>query len=285
MMRKYLINIFIAFAIFLSACDKIEEPFMSGNTSNSDTSDIKQQYVLVEYFTGHRCPNCPKAAQQLKVLKEVYKDKLIFISVHAGSFAIPMGVNYSQTDYRTPVGDELDGHFKLTEISTPNGLVNRKKLNNDIVIPPDSWGTMIAEEISQKPQMNINISQAIIENNDAKVKIKTDVLEELEGTFMISMYIVEDSIQSYQKNNNEQFGLVPDISDYIHRFVLRGSMNGTWGDMLHSGILSQGQAIEKDFNMSLSDKWNLDKLYIVCFIYNRDTEEIIQVQMKRFIKK
>ena len=54
--------------------------------------------ILLEDYTGHKCGNCPRAAEKAEELKEIYGDQLIPIAIHAGFFASDFGGNFT-TDF------------------------------------------------------------------------------------------------------------------------------------------------------------------------------------------
>jgi len=59
--------------------------------------------------------------------------------------------------------------------------------------------------------------------------------------------------------------------------VLRGSMNGTWGDTLSSTGVTSGTQLSKDISYTISNgTWNKDHMHIVVFIYDAVTLEVIQ---------
>ncbi len=270
---------FLAGIILFASCDIIEPPYTTtGNGTDTTSTQIKQK-VFVEYFTGHRCPNCPAEAFQLKQLKQQYGDRLIFISVHAGYFAEPVTGNYS-ADYRTTTGNELDAAFSVTAISTPNALVNRNDYLGNVVLPPASWASAIAEELLKIPTAAIYLEPGV-QGSNLQLNAGVKPLDNMEGTYMISAYIVEDSIISCQKNNNPEVGATPDIPDYAHRYLLRGSMNGTWGDTLFSPQALPTDSFAKNFTAPIDPQWNVSKLYVVCFVYNKETERVVQVEMKK----
>lgn len=264
-------------ATIIESCDIVSPPYMLQPNSDTTIFDI-QQNVLVEYFTGHRCPNCPTEALQLKQLKTLYGERLIFISVHAGPFASPAQPNYT-TDYRTPAGNELDQHFQVTAISTPNALINRVEYNNSVVIAPTAWATVIAQEINKTPKIIINLQ---ITQNQQQIQVKgiVQTKEIFQEPHFISFYIVEDSLQSYQKNNNPQIGSTPDIPDYYHRYVLRGSVNGTFGEKIFN-TAQINEKFEITHSFISQAYWNISKLYVLCFVYNENTGEIVQSVMKK----
>jgi hypothetical protein len=272
------ILLFIAISAVISSCDVIEPPYTTNNGQDTTSQQVVQK-VYVEYFTGHRCVNCPTEAAQLKHLKSIYGDKLIFISVHAGAFAAPSSPNY-EVDYRTTTGNELDSYFNVTAISTPNSLINRKEYEGNVVLAPAAWAGAIAAELLRIPEAAIYLNPTLSGNN---IIIEGGIkpLVQIDGTFMVSAYIVEDSILSFQKNNNPEIGTTPDISDYYHRYMLRASMNGTFGDTLFSTVALPSDSFTVSYSTPADPSWNTSKLYVVCFVYNKETDEVLQVEMKK----
>lgn len=279
-MKTFLFTFITCIALCLiQSCDIIEPPYTTGNNIDTTGGQV-QQKVLVEYFTGHRCPNCPTEAYHLKQLKQQYGDRLIYISVHSGFFAEPLPSGNYTADYRTNTGNELDAAFGVTAISTPNALINRTVYESNLVIPPASWAGAIAEQLLKIPMVAMYMETSIQGNN---IQVGTGVKPrfQIDGTFMISTYIVEDSIISYQKNNNPEIGPTPDIPNYAHRYVLRTSMNGTFGDTLFSPVAMPADSFSKTFSLPLNPAWNTAKLYAVSFIYNKETDAVLQVEMKK----
>jgi len=267
-------------AAMISSCDIIEPPYTTGGNNNDTGSVEVKQKVYVEYFTGHRCPNCPAEAFQLKQLQQQFGDRLIFISVHSGFFAEPLASGNYTSDYRTTTGNQLDQAFSVTSISTPNALVNRTSFDGNVVLPPASWAGAIAEQLLKLPAAAIYL-EPTFQGNNIQLNAGIKPLAQIDGTFMISAYIVEDSIISYQKNNNASIGVTPDIPDYAHRYVLRGSLNGTFGDTLFSPTANLTDSFTVQLTAAKDPIWNNAKLYVVCFVYNKETDEVLQVEMKK----
>lgn len=255
------------------SCDKIEPPY-TNNPNQNDTSTTIKQMVYVEYFTGHRCVSCPTESARLKSLYNQYSDRLIYVSIHSGFFAAPLAGNFS-ADYRTTAGNDLDTYYGVTAISTPNALINRKSYESSHVISPGSWSSVIAQEILEIPKIKINLN-ANIQAGSVNVVADIQTLMSLDDKHNFTVFIVEDSIQSYQKNNNTDIGPTPDITDYYHRFVLRQSMNGSFGETLFDSPASSNTSFNKPLSVSLNSAWNVNKLYAICVVTNGITEEVVQ---------
>ena len=89
------------------------------------------------------------------------------------------------------------------------------------------------------------------------------------------VYLVEDSIINWQK----WYGHIPEnVPDFAHRHVFRKSLNGAWGDRLSGSVKSVGQIISKSFATNISIKYKHKKCYIVAFVQNNLTKEVLQVE-------
>jgi hypothetical protein len=74
------------------------------------------------------------------------------------------------------------------------------------------------------------------------------------------------------------------VPDFAHRHVLRKSLNGTWGDRLSGSVKSAGQIISKSFTTTISSKYKQKKCYIVAFVQNNLTKEVLQVEEIKLIE-
>jgi len=278
---KFLLGIIFISVIFY-ACDKVDEPYINENVPWVPTG----KKVLLEDFTGHKCVNCPGAAILAHELQDQYKDHLVVIAIHAGYFAQPSASGDYAYDFRTPTGDELDNFFGVSALGNPKGMVNRIGEGTAKVLNPDDWSGAIGESISQFPSIEINISNSYdTAQNKLESTIETEFLLDMEGTYNICAFIIEDSIVRAQKNNDPNIGPTLDWPDYVHMHVLRGSMNGTWGEKIGSGNIAANTIFENNYSIETgTTDWKAGHCSVVVFIYNEATKEVIQAEEKAFIE-
>ena len=275
--------------IIFSSCDKIEEPFIVEANPDwcgdaNSTEAIKR--ILVEEFTGHKCSGCPNATRALNELTEFYCDHLIIVACHSGPsvFTSPDDSGPLSTDFRTTECDSIVEAFGGLS-SLPKGFVNR--LNNGAFLSSGEWGSEIQNLIfdlnGEKilPDLDININYDIInfENKEIEINITIDYLTQLQGNYNLAVLITESNIISGQKDGNET------IENYEHNHIYRSAVNGTWGE----GI-DVNNTIEKNysfiFNSSNNINWNvdwnkIDNCAIVAYIYDVETEKIIQASERK----
>lgn len=275
MKNLHKIFVILIIASFVS-CDIIEPPYTQGTNGPTPTDTVVRK-VLLEDYTGHMCPNCPAAAVIAHQLMELYPGKITLVTVHAGYFAELASPNF-MTDFRCPTGDDLNTFFGVDLIGNPNGTINRKEFSGSRVVGPDDWASKVAELLTLTPDADINLSETFNSGTSTiDLTAKVDFFSEFSNPVMISAYLTEDSIVDYQKNNDPVVGTTPDIADYVHMHVLRGSMNGTWGDTLAALGVAAGTQLSKPLSYTITNGiWNKDRMHIVVFIYDAVTLEVIQ---------
>lgn len=271
---KNIASLLLVITVIFS-CDKIEEPYMvkSTNVNNIDTSTHFRR-ILIEDYTGHTCGNCPRSHEKLQDLIEIYGNKLVPICMHVGSFAEPhAGTKYS-TDYRTPAGDELNLFFGNENAGLPNGMINRFSLDGNVTLSHSVWQQVIDSLLNIALEADLKISSTYnASSNSLDVSVVITALTDITSKVNLVVYIKEDSLISCQMDYAHN---PVDIIDYTHRYVMRGAINSTWGDVVGETGMSMNQSITKTYSYTLNSAWNASHCKIVAFVYYDDTKVIIQ---------
>lgn len=260
---------------FIAGCDEVEKPYMEEiNQCGDADAPIPIRQILVEKFTGHKCGNCPDADEELHELEAMYCNHIIPVEIHAGYFAQAASSGKYAYDFTTSTGDELDEYFGASEAGLPNALINRTEYNQSLIQGPDSWATTISRILEKAPEADINMEAGVPENSrEASVDVDVSFLEQLEGSVHLTLYLLEDSIVSWQKD----YDATPeDIENYPHNNVLRMAINGTWGEEIISGTVNEGKLINKEFHFTVDEEWKIKQCKIVAYIYDGSTKQVIQ---------
>ena len=275
----------IALVLF-PACDIIEGERVEGTPAGPTDTTTTQQKVLLEYFTGHTCGTCPPKAALIPDLKNTFGDRLIDIGVHAGPLAEPTlnpdpNAKYKY-DFRTAAGNELYNNYSFS--SVPNGLVNRTEYNGSVIQGGTAWASAIGQLINQEPVARLEISNTWNESTGLiGTEVKTKFLKDLTATVNLAVYVIENKIVNWQKDYD---ATPPDVPDYVHKNVLRGSMNTTWGETIANGSITADTEFTNNYNFnayteidtSFGAAFVPDNSYIVAFIFDESTREILQVE-------
>ncbi|MBS4012930.1 MAG: Omp28 family outer membrane lipoprotein [Bacteroidetes bacterium] len=279
---KYTRLVLLAIQIFISiviiSCDIIEPPYMTNYSSDNGDDGVVVKKILLEEFTGHLCPNCPEGKKVAQQLKELYGKKIVEISIHSGTFAKPLGGAFAN-DYRTTFGDEITAYFGVNQY--PTGMISRTNYEGSTVISPSAWGSAISQIINEEPTIKIKIETAYnATSRKLEIDLTADMLSNLDGSYFITAFIVENGIISPQKTNDPEYpsGV---IVDYEHNHVLRAAVNGTWGEKYTETGANTGDSFSFNYSITLNQSWKAENCKVVSYICNGETMEVIQVEEAR----
>lgn len=282
---KALLKVFFfltAISLF-NACDYVDREVVANygkekttpeDTSGGvDTTEVRMRKFLIEDFTGHRCPNCPSAATEIKLIEELYGEKVVAMAMHVtGQFAGPNTA--FPADYRTPEGTEIDNFFGISASGLPKGMINRMGYPNTI-IDDDNWRTQMSNIINTPIDAWIGMENTYNESlNKVTTDLKIDFENNINDDVKICVFLVQDSIISPQTD-----GTVV-IPNYVHMHMLRKALTPAFGELLISNPTSATPEISKSYSVVLSSDNIPEHCKIVAYIYKASNYEIIQVQEK-----
>ena len=277
---------FFGFMMLSTSCDKVEGPYMTKGGGGVVGDTVRK--VLIEDFTGHMCVNCPAAHEVIKVLQNVYPERVIPIAIHVGFFAKPKPEPYDY-DFRTSVGDDIATQFGAMGAALPKGMVNRISFNGGYLLNPAAFATAVSlmlDSLPEKPDIYIEMTPSY-KSSDSTISVdaKMTCLSNFpSGKYNISLLVVESNIVAAQKNTDPAINNGQEVLDYKHKDVLRGAINTTWGEEFADAALTSGQVINKSYsNYKIGSDWKPEDLKIVAIVYYADgakDKEVIQVEEK-----
>jgi len=279
-MRKIFYAILVAMPLIFASCDNVDDDeklvYPQGQTSQqtaiTDTNSI--QRVLLEDYTGWKCVNCPRAAVVASNLLNKYKDSLVVMAVHCGSFATPNVAN-GNVNFSTEYGEKWCKDFGIT--SFPAGLINRTKGSSGYYIANNDWESKVTEEMVKTHLMDINLGVAYrSQTNKILVSTQNVFLQDVSFPTLINVVVVESGLVGVQANENSTYGTTPLIKDYVFNHVLR--KNGLVDYSLSSLAVSKGTKLNKNYLLSVdSDIKNINNCKVIVFVTNANTKEVVQV--------
>lgn len=288
-MKKLAFLFSICFVITLVSCDKVSRPIVAKDVvvgskfvikDNKSVSNFKK--VLLEDFTGQRCPNCPDAADIIKnSLIPAYSNSIVVVAVHAGDLSRPFGEFINQ-DFRTTAGTEWNSQSGFYITSWPTGLVNRKKYGaNELLLNKSAWTSVVplafADPFVVKLDLTTKYDTTVRSLN---VFVKATFNQSYPNDVKIIALYLEDGITGIQDRNNVTI-------DYEFEDMMRNTLNGTWGtDLKLKPIAAQDTVnvsflnypIPTDINGGKGKAVNDKKVSVVVFAYDVLTREVLQVE-------
>jgi hypothetical protein len=286
---KNLIALILTAALF-AACDKVKEPnppaenqvsVVDTNKATVVTKSLTAnnfKKVLIEDYTGHKCGNCPAAAVEAESIKNTMGDSAVILAIHAGFFA-KTDANYP-TSYTTSVGNAWDAStgFDVGAYGNPNGMVNRIGFpTTNHVKGYTTWKALAQTEVKKAHVAKISmITKYDTESRGLNVYTTTNFKQALSGDYYLNVVFFEDGIVGKQKYYLPAPG--KDSVGYVFNHVLRGAINGNWGELISSNPANGTVVSKKYFSYGIPSAFNDTKLHVVAFLYNNTTKEVIQVE-------
>lgn len=278
-MRKIIVLIFASLLAFFYACDIVEEPYTTSNNGGGPGDEVVQN-VLLEDYTGHDCVNCPTAAVEADDLHDIYGDQLIVMAVHAGWFARPIPAEPTLDIYfGNEASEEWNTFFSV--VGNPTGMVNRVPSSpGNYLVEWANWGSEIAELVDNEPAAKMTIENVFNENTmKLETTVTTQFLTAQPDPINLLVCITQDSIISGQRNNDENVGETPLIEEYVFMHMLRGSLNGNWGENVSDGEpIVVGTDYEKTYTTTFPDDWIPKDCHVVAFVFYENEKTILQVE-------
>lgn len=133
--------------------------FIKSNNLDSIITDItlkdstQIRKVQLEYFTGHKCGNCPIASNPIfDEIETKFGNKVNIIKVHASTFANPSSTY--PNDFRTELGNELLTNFGISNL--PIGIIDRINFpGSSRLLAPTEWTSKIQIELNSSGTFGI----------------------------------------------------------------------------------------------------------------------------------
>lgn len=275
MTRKIFSLLIVAIAFIAFSCDEIDKPYVNDNSGGGGTTtDQVVRKVLIEEFTGHRCVNCPSGHLIVDELLEEYGDTVISIAIHSGFLSTPTSSPF-EADYRTTAGDDITSNYNVQLY--PAALINRAEQGTTYDM--DSWKSTVRSLLYQDATLSIDITPSYNEGaSTLDATIDITMLTAGSDNLNICVFVTESGIVSAQSNNDTNISEDDVILDYEHNHMLRGSMNGSWGEL----ITNAEYAVNDEFTFTYegfdASGMNADNMSIVAFVFNQQTHEVLQAE-------
>lgn len=243
-MLKYF-SIIIITSILIVACDVIEPPYEEKPDVNVDTA---ARVVLVEEYTGFRCGNCPAAGEIAHHIKELYPNNVVLLSIHAGALAMPNPQH--KYNFISQTMKDLENYFNIGwGVGTPNGLIDRVKYSDNLILPESDWQAAVIERLKIPAIAKIELSPKYNESSKTiSCDVKVRFLESNNNKFNITLFVVEDSIVQYQTDYRKS---PPDIYDFVHNNIVRDALTPTFGVELNTEAIKKDEEFTKTLNKQI----------------------------------
>ncbi|MCA0427734.1 MAG: Omp28-related outer membrane protein [Bacteroidetes bacterium] len=300
-MKKFLslFGLISASALLLSSCEETP-PYINLTPSNSfvDTTYITNNVpaaqapnVLIEEFTGVRCPNCPAAQTEAKNIAANNPGRINIMTIHPlgllNSLTTPFSVDIgdkhtSKYDFRTLAGKEIFSMVGVTS-QLPRGDVNRRLFSaeSERAIDYPKWANYVAQELAKNTPVNIDLKSYITANDSIAVEVTLTYTEAVSDSNYLTLAVLEDGMEDVQEKN--EGGTTIYVEDYEHEHVLRAVITDYYGDLLKAELV-RGRVFKKLYLYKRDEKWVKQNLSILALVNSNTTKKDVIHSMSVKIK-
>lgn len=283
--KKLIITGTVLISLALTSCKEVavtlETELRSRDTTYIaavETADDKK--ILVEELGGVACVNCPAGIDQLNGYNSSgpYKDKLILVSIHTGSYTRPIVKEGYQSiqDFRTESGDRiLSGIFGGESVGKPCAGFDRLPIGTgvapaNILDDKSKWSSMLAKAaMTTTTPVNISITSEYMAKDDAyDIGVKVAFTEAVSGELGLTVYLAENKIVDVQQFPSEY------QKDYVFNHLFRGTLSSASGQNLlpqlttkEAGrVFIQNYILKIDKSDTKQSFWKPENMDVVAFV-------------------
>lgn len=250
---------------FATACDNIsdDDRFIIEDKPVPSPHAVPKT-LLVQEFTGVRCPNCPTGAQAIHDIQNENPGRVIAVGVFpdAGSLTRPWT---STQDFRTDEAQVLYSYYKRPDLPAAvfNGVITGAL--------PTQWSTIADPYLLEEGKMTISLTSEYSEQeHKVKVNYEITLTDNLSEQLNLMVWLTEDGIVGRQSTLTET------LKDYVHNHVLRKSFfSEEWGKELGNSF-DNGEKIIGEASTTLDESWVAENCHVVVFVQRADNKEVKQ---------
>ncbi|MBL0309286.1 MAG: Omp28-related outer membrane protein [Bacteroidetes bacterium] len=235
----------------------------------SPSPSAEDKNVVLEEFTGVRCPNCPQGHQIIETIKSSNLGRVISVSFHpVNSLGNPYP--FSPQNFQSQKAQTIFDYLGQIGLE-PAASVDRKVYSGEsnILTGASKWPGYTSSQLALPTPVNISLDKLY-----DSVKNELTVIAELHYTQTITesnrltILVTESGMIAPQLN-----GSTIDTF-YSHRDVMRDFITNIQGDDLPV-TLEKGRVIRKVYSKTLDALWKPENMRIVAFVHEFQNSKII----------
>jgi hypothetical protein len=280
-MKKLCFLLGVIASFLLASCEEVP-PYinMEPDAVIEDTTYVgavpapQLRRIVIEEYTGVRCPNCPKAQAEAKNISNANPGRVSTITIHPlnklNSLTSPFDPargdkHKSNYDFRTQAGAQI---FEMVGLSNglPIGNVCRTKFDAELSTNIDyqKWSAYASEEIAKPTPVNIEVKANNV-GDEVEVRVTVTYTETVTDSNYLTVAILESEMEDIQESQ-DQNGVTIYVEEYIHNHVLRAVLSGFFGDQLKAAY-TPGRVFIKTYRFKRGADWNPSNLEAIAMVH------------------
>lgn len=270
----------VALLLAVSGCREVGPDINLKNNENAieDTTYVESPVqtaelhnVLIEEFTGVRCPNCPQGHVIIANIKAANPGRVNSLSLHPiNSLGAPYP--FSVLDFRSQDAQDLFDYLGQIGLEPAAGI-NRKLFGGEtkILLDKSKWNAKVNDELSSTVPVNI-VLESTYDSVLREVTIVTELhyIQASSEQHKLTVVLTESNLVTAQLD-----GAVIDTF-YTHKDIVRGFVTSKTGDLL-TATIEPGRVIRKVFKKSIDAAWKPEDMYVIAYVHEfANSKQVLQ---------
>lgn len=267
---------YISIGLFLLAavaagCDNISEDDRYIKVEKP-TVDNPRNLLIME-FTGNKCVNCPRGAQEIALIKEDEEPgRVISVGLHPDNNinTSPVYAKYPVPhiqNFRTEAATAMYNYYLPSGFPTAIFNGNKSSMSGSI----SEWMQKASEALMIPAKMSIDASCSFdAGNRSLSVDYTINFGNVIDNDLSVLVWLAENNILGTQTMGD---GSVND--EYVHNHVLRASLNGNWGEQIGNRFDSDS-VVTGSASITLEEDWVAENCDVIVFVFRDDNKEVEQ---------
>ncbi len=240
-------------------------------TYTATVETVQARQVLVEEFTGVKCPNCPEGHAVLRSLLTSFPNGVNIVSYQAYNSAQTEPIkNETRSDNRTQAATEISTSVFGGIPSLPTAGIDRAPDGGSLLNSRSLWPAITTTRSKIAPPVNLTISSEYdAASRQVTATVRMAYTQSVTQPHRLSLAITEGNIIDAQE--------YPDSVqlDYEHEHVFRQFVTANTGDDLLKDMTTKeaGRVIERQFKFVLKEAYKPENCYLLGFVHYADGNE------------
>lgn len=262
----------------ISSCEEIGPDINLGRNQNSvsDTTYVESpaatpesKIVLIEEFTGVRCPNCPQGHDIIANIKSANPNKVVSVSLHPiNSLGAPY--SFSVQDFRSPKAQSLFDYLGQIGLEPAAGI-DRKIFGGEskILLDKNKWTNYVNQELTATTPVNIMLDKSYDSTNrELTIVVELHYTSAVTEQNKVTVMLLESDIVTAQLDGTEI------DTFYNHKDIMRDVISDTQGDLL-TATLEQGRVIRKVYKKVLDALWKPENMFVLAYVHEFQNSKVV----------
>lgn len=267
--------------LFFSACKEIGPEINLKDNPNSiaDTTYVETpvataetKNVLVEEFTGVRCPNCPQGHVTIANIKSAHPARVSSVSLHPiNSLGVPYP--FSVQDFRSSKAQTLFDYLEQIGFEPAAAIDRIPASGTSVLCDYNEWGAKVNSQLAISTPVNLILSKSFdTTNNELTIVAELHYTQNVAEENKLTIVLTESDIVSAQLD-----GSVIDTF-YLHKDVMRDFVTSIQGDAI-TQTREAGRVVRKVYKKIIDAAWKPENMLIIAYVHEYlNTKKVYQTK-------